>query len=117
MEKLVEMIENFAEKAAVPAKDAAESIVRAHGYQCVGTLSLYVVFAALIVMAIWVGATLVLNNCKEKEDEPKLFVGLVFSMVGGVVLFIYLLALTGIPTHISCAFEPAGHLMKEYLLK
>lgn len=128
MEKLVKMIQTFAEQAAVPAKVAAERIVLAHGYTCWGNSIAQLIGGFFAITAIFMGVKFLITAkiiCKESEQRwrddhevPYYIGGLVLCVVGGFLfLFTWVDLLVDMGGTFACIYEPAGHLMKTFLVK
>jgi len=114
MDKLVEMIEKFAEQAAVPAKVAVEKIILAHGYECWGSL-IVIGFFILLSLSLLGGSALVNFNTEDKPTRE--LMGIIFVGSGFVLILTLLIAALSTGTYLACVLEPAGSLMKTFLVK
>lgn len=118
MEKLVEMIREFAEQAKVPASVAAGKIVNANFYECVGGMVIF--GATFLVACIFLLSAFLLNKKADWQDSDDVYcwATLISTGIGGFLcLFLFIAMAVDGSNSISCVMEPAGHLMKKFLIK
>ena len=111
LDRLVALIREFAEKASVPASEAAQAVVRAVSLECLGNLA-FGAFVILISLPIFLWA--VITNDDWEDDVLRIMA----AIVSGFSVFIILawLFIDG-GNVLACIAEPLGYTLKRLVLR
>lgn len=117
MEKLIEMIQSFAEQAKLPVEQAADSIVRAYHLENVMGAFVAVFFFVAFALALFAVVRIVFHRVSGWDEIDREFGGI--FVIGGCCILVVgaVVSLHELGQALVGVMEPAGHLMKTFLVK